>query len=387
MVAAAFIGPGTVTTASVAGAAYGTALLWAVLFSVLATVVLQEMSARLGIVSRLGLGEALRSRFARPWLRIPAALLVISAIGIGAAAYESGNILGGAAGLETLAGLPARPSAAVMGIIAGALLWVGHYCVLERLFVVLVAVMALCFVLSAVLAGPGVVATAGGLVPTMPDGSLLLVTGLIGTTVVGYNLFLHAAGARERWSGPDGLRECRTDLAVNVGIGGVVTMSILLTAAAVFPPGTRIENVGAMVAQIEPVAGGQARIMFSLGLFTAGMTSAITAPLAAAFATSGVLGWPADLRSLRFRAIWLAVLVTGIVGSTLGYRPVEAIVFAQVTNGILLPVVVVFLLWVMNDARLLGPWRNSRWQNVVGVVVVLIVIVLAVRTLAQVMTG
>jgi Mn2+/Fe2+ NRAMP family transporter len=387
MVAAAFIGPGTVTTASLAGARYGTALLWTIVFSIIATVVLQEMSARLGVVSRLGLGEALRRRIAHPVLRHGAALLVISAIGIGAAAYESGNILGGATGLEILTGLPVRISGPLMGLVAGVLLLVGRYRMLERLFVALVAAMAICFVLSAALAGPGAGEIARGFVPTVPDGSLWLVTALIGTTVVGYNLFLHAASARQRWSGPAGLAECRADVAWNVGIGGVVTISILLTAAAVFPPGTEIDNVGTMVAQIEPVAGPQAPILFSLGLFMAGMTSAITAPLAAAYATSGVLGWRAELAEPKFRIVWLTVLIAGIAGSALGYRPVEAIVFAQVANGILLPVVAAFLLWIVNDESLLGEHRNGRWRNLAGGLVILVVVVLAARTLTQVMIG
>ena len=387
MVAAAFIGPGTVTTASLAGARYGTALLWTVVFSIVATIVLQEMSARLGVVSRLGLGEALRERARNPVLRHGAALLVISAIGIGAAAYETGNILGGAAGLETLTGLPGRVLGPLMGLAAGVLLWVGQHRALQRLFVALVAVMAACFVLSAALAGPGIGAIGRGFVPSLPEGSLWLVIGLIGTTVVGYNLFLHAASARDRWSGPEGLNECRADAALTIGIGGGVTIAILLTAAAVFPPGTELDNVGVMVAQIEPVAGSYAGVLFSLGLFMAGMTSAITAPLAAAYATSGVLGWPGHLKHARFRIVWLTVLLTGIAGSALGYRPVEAIVFAQVANGILLPIVAAFLLWVVNDERLLGEHRNGRWQNVAGGFVILVVVVLAARTAAQVMAG
>ena len=99
LVTAAFVGPGTVTTASVAGARFGYALLWALLFSVLATIVLQEMSARLGLVTRAGLGEALRSTFTKPWLRWSCVALVVGAIGFGNAAYEAGNITGAAAGL------------------------------------------------------------------------------------------------------------------------------------------------------------------------------------------------------------------------------------------------------------------------------------------------
>ena len=100
LVTAAFIGPGTITTCTLAGASYGYALLWALLFSVIATIVLQEMAARLGIVARKGLGEALNAHFHSGVGRVIAVLLILSAISIGNAAYETGNILGGALGLE-----------------------------------------------------------------------------------------------------------------------------------------------------------------------------------------------------------------------------------------------------------------------------------------------
>ncbi|TFH34161.1 MAG: divalent metal cation transporter, partial [Bacteroidia bacterium] len=104
LVAAAFIGPGTVTTCSIAGSKFGYTLLWALLFSVAATLILQEMSARLGVIGQKGLGEALRDEFKKPLGRIISVLLVLSAIAIGNAAYETGNILGGVMGLEAITG-------------------------------------------------------------------------------------------------------------------------------------------------------------------------------------------------------------------------------------------------------------------------------------------
>jgi len=98
LVSAAFIGPGTITTCTLAGAGFGYALLWALLFSIIACIILQEMAARLGIIARLGLGEALHAQFPAGAGRIISVLLILSAIGIGNAAYETGNIMGGAWG-------------------------------------------------------------------------------------------------------------------------------------------------------------------------------------------------------------------------------------------------------------------------------------------------
>ncbi|MFC6837468.1 Nramp family divalent metal transporter [Halomarina ordinaria] len=381
MVAAAFIGPGTVTTASVSGARFGYALVWTIVFAIVATVVLQEMSARLGLVSREGLGEALRNRFDNPVARYASVALVVSAIGVGTAAYETGNILGGAAGLATITGISASVWGPIMGLCGGVLLWTGRYKLIERVLVALVAVMGVSFLIDAILIGPDLGALAAGFVPSAPEGSVFPIIALVGTTVVGYNLFLHASSVQERWAGPDELGECRTDTVLSIVVGGLITLAILVTAAAVFPTGTELEDVGQMADQLEPVAGTYAKLFFSIGLFAAGFTSATTAPLAGAYATAGALGWDADLKSTRFRAVWGTILAVGVVFSAVGFDPVPAIVFAQVANGILLPIIAVFLIVVMNDRTTLGDYANSTAQNVLGGVVTLVVVLLGLRSL------
>ena len=386
IVAAAFVGPGTVTTASVIGAEYAYVLVWTIVFSVLATLVLQEMSARLGLISREGLGEALRVQFDNPVAKTASVLLVVSAIGIGTAAFQTGNIVGGAAGLATITGISASVWGPLIGLIAAGLLWTGNYKLIERTFVALVIVMGLAFVANAILVRPDLGALGGGFVPTVPEGSAYLIAGLIGTTVVGYNLFLHASTVQERWDGPADLAECRTDTIASVLFGGAITLSIVITAAAVFPAGTEIADVGEMADQLEPVFGGFALTFFAIGLFAAGFTSAMSAPLAGAYATAGALGWERDLKSTRFRAIWLTILGTGTLFSGLGYDPVEVIVFAQVANGILLPVLAIFLIYAMNNDELLGEHTNSRLQNVLGAVVTLVVIGIGIQTIYDTLT-
>ncbi|AQL42622.1 manganese transporter [Halorientalis sp. IM1011] len=384
MVAAAFIGPGTVTAASVTGARLGYALLWTIAFSIIATIVLQEMSARLGLVSGEGLGEALRNRFDNPAVEYVAIFLVVGAIGVGTAAYESGNILGGAAGLATITGVSSEIWGVAMGLVAGILLFTGKYKLIERALVGLVAVMAFSFVASAILIGPDLGAVAGGFVPSIPEGSLYLITGLIGTTVVGYNLFLHASNVQERWSGPGDLPASRTDTILSIAVGGFITITIMVTAAAAFPLGTEISDVGQMAQQLEPLAGTYAKIFFSIGLFAAGFTSATTAPLAGAWATTGALGWDSDLKSPKFRAVWGTILTVGVGSVLLGGSPVQIIVFAQVVNGILLPIVAIFLIYAMNQRDLLGEYTNGPVANALGAIVTLIVVWLGLRTLLSV---
>ena len=385
LVAAAFVGPGTVTTASVIGAEYAYLLVWTIAFSILATMVLQEMSARLGLITRDGLGEALRNEFSNPLAKWATVGLVVSAIGIGTAAFQTGNIVGGAAGLATITGVSENVWGPAIGLVAAALLWSGNYKLIERVFIALVAVMGVAFILNAIIVRPDLGALGGGLVPTIPDGSAYLIVGLVGTTVVGYNLFLHASTVQERWDDKSDLAECRTDTIAMVAVGGIITTAIVVTAAAVFPAGTEIDDVGEMANQLEPVFGGYALTFFAVGLFAAGFTSAMSAPLAGAYATAGALGWERDLTSMRFRAIWMTILGVGIVGSAMDLNPVSVIVFAQVANGLLLPILAVFLIYAMNNDDLLGEYTNSRLQNILGGLVTLVVVGIGLQTLYDVL--
>lgn len=388
LVTAAFIGPGTVTTASRAGADYGFVLLWAVLFSVLATMVLQEMAARLGIVSRLGLGEAVRTTFTSPALRYLSAGLVVVAIGFGNAAYQTGNVTGAAVALNVLTGIGIPAWSLVVGGGAFLALIVGRYQSIERLLIALVVLMSLAFIVTAAITRPAWGPLLAGLcVPSLPDGSLTIVMGLIGTTIVPYNLFLHASSVREKWStdvpAKDALRESRCDTFLAVAVGGLITGAIVTTAAAAFfqsPTGlTGRLTAAEMARQLDPIVGAAAATwLFSIGLLAAGLTSAITAPLAAAYAVTGVMNWPADLRSWRFRLIWLAVLITGtVLAATLGKSPEQTILVAQVANGFLLPLIAVFLLLAVNKSGIMGRFTNGVVGNVLGGTIVLVVTGLA----------
>ncbi len=375
LVTAAFIGPGTVTTASLAGAGFGFAIAWALVFAVIATIVLQEMSARLGLVTREGLGEALRSTFSNKLIRTLAILLVVTAIAFGNAAYQMGNITGAAMGLDALTPVPHRVWAGVVGAGACAVLACGVYRIIERLLIVLVVVMSLVFVATAIIVRPDVGAILRGVfVPSLPSGSLLTVIALIGTTVVPYNLFLHASAVREKWSASvpvgEALRASRLDTGLSVALGGLVTLAILVTAAACYPVGTKLASAAAMAEQLEPLLGKAAKSFFAVGLLAAGLTSAITAPLAAAYATAGAFGWPDGLRSWRFRATWGTIVVVGTALAMAGYKPVRAIQFAQAANGLLLPVVAIFLLAVVNRSRLLRGYVNGWLANILGTAVV-----------------
>lgn len=389
IISASFIGPGTITTSTVTGASYGYALAWAIVFSIVATIILQEMSARLGIATGHGLGEALRETFTHPVLRLAMVVLIVAAIGIGGASYAGGDSTGTALGLAGLTGLPSKLLVVVVGLLIFALLITGSYKIVERVLVGLVAILTMVFVLTAVVVRPDVGALLrGAFVPDIPSGALLTTIALIGTTVVPYNLFLHANLATEKWHDlptPVAIRDARRDTVTSIGIGGLITLAIMTTAAAsMWTKGITADSGADMAVQLEPLLGPAAQYVFALGLFSAGLTSAVAGPLGAAYAISGVLGWGHDMKSMRFRAVWLTVVIIGIAIALTGINPVQVIILAQGANGLLLPIVAGFLLVVMSRKSILGEYVNGKVATTLGALVFLVTTGLAIYQFADI---
>lgn len=391
LVAAAFIGPGTVTVCTLSGVQFGFALLWAMVLSVIATIVLQEMTARLGLVTQKGLSEVIRQEIKTPFLKYASIVLVLSAIVIGNAAYEGGNISGGVLGLETLFGesiinvfdLQLNSFSFLIGTIAFLLLYIGNYKVLERVLIALVIVMSLAFLVTAFLTKPDISELLkGAFIPQFPNGSTLLIIALIGTTVVPYNLFLHASLVKEKWKSIEDLGYARKDTFIAIILGGLVSMSVIVSATSI--PNGEIDNAADLALGLEPLFGSFSKYFLAIGLFAAGITSAITAPLAAAYVATGCFGWNSNLKSRRFRLVWFFILVLGVCISSSGIKPIEIIKFAQIANGILLPIITGFLLWVMNRSELLGNHKNSNLNNSFGGLIFVISILLAMAAINKV---
>ncbi|WP_299889677.1 Nramp family divalent metal transporter [uncultured Lacinutrix sp.] len=391
LVAAAFIGPGTVTLCTLAGVNFGLNLLWAMLLSILATIVLQEMAARLGIVSQKGLSEVIRNEIKHPFIKQCITVLILAAIVIGNASYEAGNISGGILGLETLFGystiqigsISLNIMSLVIGIIAFALLYIGNYKFLERALISLVILMSVSFIITAIITKPNVLDIIKGLfVPTFPEKSLLTIIGLIGTTVVPYNLFLHAALVKERWQSTNDLAYARKDTIISIVLGGLVSIAIIISAASI--QNMTISNGADLAKSLAPLYGDFSKYFIAIGLFAAGITSAITAPLAAAYVAKGCLGWSGGLKTKRFRAVWMFILLLGVLFSSIGIKPIEIIKFAQIANGMLLPIIAGILLWIMNKTSVLGKYKNSIIQNIFGYTILAVSIFLGLKSIFKV---
>ena len=348
------------------------------------------MAARLGLVTQNGFGEAIRDVINIPILRGVAIILIIGAIVIGNAAYEGGNISGAVLGFEELffnasthiAGYEIPYIPIIIGIIAFIVLFTGIIKLIEWFLIILVLLMSLVFLTTAIVVQPDVIAVLKGMfVPSIKEGELLLVMGLVGTTVVPYNLFLHASIVKEKYRNVRELGSLRRENSTAIILGGFISMSIIITSAATLFGEEGIQSATDMAEQLKPLLGAWSGKFLGLGLFAAGISSAITAPLAAAYAAKGILGWKDNTRSWKFRCVWGSILLLGILASIFGGSPIVVIQFAQVANGILLPIVAIFLVYLMNNSKLLGIYTNTVIQNILACIVLAVAIILGFRSL------
>lgn len=382
IVVAAFVGPGTVLTCASAGVRFGYSLGWVLVFSTLAVFVLQSFTAGTGILAQKGIGEAVRERADSTVKRIWMYGLIILGLGIGCAAFETGNLAGAAAGIQILTGAEGTATWFIVGVtLAASVLLLLDVKRLINVLAVFVAGMGLIFVASVFFAPIAWVSLLKGLVvPTIPEESILTVIALVGTTIVTYSLFLHPGACKTYWVGIDPRRAWRGELrgmALFIPLGGVVSLCILFSGAVVHGTGEGISNVSDFAALLEPIAGSASRIVLGLGLCAAGLTSAVTAPLAASIGVSELFGW-SQKEHFGFKAIWIIVLLSGLLFNLTGVSPLQLIIAAQAANGVLLPVIagfVLYLTWTQKEVTM------PAWYRGIGVVVVAICSFLGLRTL------
>jgi Mn2+/Fe2+ NRAMP family transporter len=381
LIAAAFIGPGTVTLCTIAGASFGYSLIWAIILSIFSTIVLQEMSLRIGLVTRMNLAEVIRTSIKSKILNRFIILLIISSILIGNTAYEAGNITGASLGISAIINYESINYIPVfIGLIAFVILYQGDYKILEKSLVSLVIVMSISFFITAIMTKPDITTLLKGIFkPQVNSSNLIVVLGLIGTTVVPYNIFLHSSLVSEKWNSIEKLKVARIESFISILLGGLVSLSIIITAASV--SNQNVTGVIDLAKGLEPLYGKFAIYFLGLGLFASGITSSITAPLAAAYVAKSCFGWNNSLKSKRFRLVWIFILITGVFVSMIKINPIEIIKFAQFSNSLLLPIIAIILLWLINDKNIISSKFNYKYQNIFGVFIVIISLVLGIKGL------
>ena len=379
LIAAAFIGPGTVTLCTIAGVSYGYSLIWAIILSIFATIFLQELSLRIGLATKMNVAEVIRKSVKSVFLNRFLLILIVSSILIGNAAYEAGNITGASLGISGIINYEAINNIPLfIGIIAFVILYQGNYKIIERSLIILVLLMSLSFFLTAIITRPDISALLAGIfTPKVNEKSILIVLGLIGTTVVPYNIFLHSSLVIEKWDSIKKLKTARIESFISIFLGGIVSLSIIVTAASVNTQD--VDSIIDLAKGLEPLYGKFAIYFLGIGLFASGITSSITAPLAASYVAKSCFGWKGSMKSTRFRLVWILVLLFGVIVSMIDINPIEIIKFAQFSNSLLLPIIAIILLWIVNNNRITGSQYSYNYQNIFGAIIIIISIVLGAR--------
>lgn len=384
IVTSAFVGPGTITTTTLAGVNYQYELLWAILFSGISLLILMEMSGRIGIISNHDIAEAAISSFnnSKAAAIIIRGLIVITLFAT-AFGFEAGNLIGGSLGLADALSLPQWVAALILGGGAFYAVAVGTAKTLEKLMSFFVGLMGIVFILTMILVRPDYGDVLTGFVPTsIPEGSAVTIIALIGTTLIGINLLMQAVTTAEKWQGPKYLEDSKFDIRVNVGIGTLITMAIVITSGTVlFGTGTVVSSPIVFSGMLEPTLGVYARMIGNIGIAAAGLSSAIATPLILKVVLARLFKW--DPNDMRARIAGGTAVIFGTVFAAFGTSPTQIIVFASAFSGLFLPIVAILIMIAANNKKLLGEYKNSLFQNVLGGVATLVTLALGINSLLR----
>ncbi|HEY3316280.1 MAG TPA: Nramp family divalent metal transporter [Bacillota bacterium] len=378
LVTIGFIDPGNIAANVVAGATFGYSLLWVVPLGTLILVLFQEMAARLGVVSKACLSEAV-CPLVGPVGGAPLGVLAFA----GSASTVLAELLGAAVGLNLLFGLPLVVGGALTAIVVGAVIWSQEYHHVEDLIVAMVGLIGLAYLAELFMAKPAWGQVAEALVvPHLSHANAYMAISVLGAIVMPSNLYLHSAIAQTRdWSG-ERIRHEFFDTTVSMIVGGVINAAIIVVAAAVFyTRGIQVSGLEQAAATLEPIAGSMARVVFAVALVLAGLASAITGSMAGSYAVGGFFrlwrrngGWHHE--KWPFRLGFLAVLVVAVAALFFVSNPLTAMVFSQAILGVLLPFTIIPLLILTGRKTVMGEWANPPVVQALGWVIAGVVIAL-----------
>ena len=345
---------------------------------------LQGMSAKLGILTQKGLAENIVDTFAsRPVLKKIIVWVIAISLTLGGFAYAGGDLTGTSIGLSALTGIPANYIAPVWGIIILVIVTLHDIKWLEKLLCVCVGFMALFFILTMFVVKPDFGAVSAGMVPYVPKGSLIYCLSLIGTTIGPQNIFIHSVSAKRTWNKPEQLALSRFDIGLTMGTGALITIAVLVTSATTMP-GYTVQSAADIAIQLEPLLGSFAKTFLCLGLVAAGFSSAIITPLGVSYVLGGFFGWETDRSDKRYFWTNILVITFGIFIAATGYNPLSIIIAALAFIGAVLPLVVITLVYITSQKSVLGNYANNIWSKIAGALVGLITIILGVTSIISI---
>lgn len=380
---------GGIGTYSVVGAKYGYTLLWALVVVVIALAVVQEMTARIAVVTGKGLADLIREQFG-----VRTTTFAMLTLFIANGAVTISEFVGIAAASE-LFGISRYLSVPIAAVAVWYIVARGNYKRAEKVFLALSAVLVV-YIFAAVMANPDWSAVLHGtFVPTIyPDRDFILLTiAIIGTTISPYMQFTLSAATLDKGTKPEEYNFVFWETLLGVILSGAFAYFIIIAVAATLNANgiTQIETAEQAAIALEPIAGPLAVALFGIGLLGASLLAASILPLSTTYAICEAFGWErgvnqewADARI--FYGMYTALIVVGAIVALIPGLPLfEIFVYVYLLNGILLPVLLVLMLRLANNTRLMGKFVNSAFVNVMGwgitIVLVVLTAILVVTTL------
>src|SRR5438552_184878 len=390
LIIASVIGPGIITanvdndaggiaTYSQAGADYGYTLLWTLIPITLALIVVQEMTARMGVVTGKGLSDLIRERFGVKSTFFVMLALLLANLGNTVAEFA------GVAGSLEIFGVPRWISVPVVAVLVWALVVKGTARIVERVFLA-ACVFYVAYIIAGFLARPdwGEVAR-GTLVPTLPftAPAVTMVVTLVGTTIAPWMQFYLQSAIVEKGVRIEDYPLSRLDVVVGCIVTDVVAFfNVLACAATIHKAGGHIETAKDAALALRPLAGRYASALFAFGLFNASVFAASILPLSTTYYVCEAFGWESGIDKRRneapqFYVLYAAMIVLGAGLVLLPNFPLlKIMLLSQTANGVLLPFILVFMLLLAGDERLMGRYRNGRWLSIVSWFTTAVLIVL-----------
>jgi NRAMP (natural resistance-associated macrophage protein)-like metal ion transporter len=366
---------GGITTYSVAGAIYGYGLIWTLIPSFIVLLVIQEMNARMGIVTGKGLSDLIREN---------AGLKITFFIFIGLIVSNIGNTtteFAGVAGSMEIFGVSKYISVPVTAIMVWFLVVKGTYKIAERIFLVF-SVSLLTYVVSALMSKPDWGSIGASIIHPQFERntqSLAMIIALVGTTIAPWMQFYMQSSVIEKGLKMKHFKYTLIDIAVGCVVTVVVAFFIMVACGSTLHPnGIQINEAKDAAMALEPLAGRLASQVFAFGLFIASVFSATILPLATAFYVSEAFGFEAGLdkkwdEAKEFYILYTGILVISALIILIPRAPlIQISIWSQVLNGILLPVVLVSMILLINNKKIMGNYVNNKLQNFIGWTAVLV---------------
>lgn len=397
----AVVGPGLITasvdndaggiaTYSAAGSHYGYGLLWTLAPITVALVVVQEMCARMGVVTGKGLSDLIRENFGvKVTFWISVALIVANL----------GNVIAEFAGVAAslqIFGVPILLSVPLTAIAVWFLVLKGTYQSVEKFFLV-ACLFYVAYPVSLALAHPdwGEVARAA-FVPQIHWSTdyVGMLIAMVGTTIAPWMQFYLQSAVVEKGIKVEHYRFSRLDVIAGCVVTDLVAFAIVVACAAtLFRAGMRVETAGQAALALEPLAGKYASWLFAFGLFNASFFAAAILPLCTAYYVCEAFGWESGVdkkygEAKQFYWLYSSILALGALVVLVPRLPLMPIMLvSQIVNGILLPFVLVFMLLLINKEKLMGTWRNGRFFNAVAWTTTIVMIALTLAYVGTIVRG